>query len=238
MKKSLRLKVITRKLLKSFELEKMEIRRYLRLLMIISITFLLLNTWLESAIPTHNSSLLYREDWIETPEVFPLTQDQISHPDLNLNLYGAAKTEMKKSHHEKIIDDPYYIWSGKCSNNWLVTFTHRKFEVDLTGHAKIRWRTKQSGFRQLHLVLKLKDGTWLISDQSQVASKDWRVSEFKIMDIQWHRLNIKTITEKKKVSSVNLSQVEEIGFTDLMRGGLSLASSRVDWIEVYGKPSS
>jgi len=32
--------------------------------------------------------------------------------------------------------------------------------------------------------------------------------------------------------------VDEIGFTDLMAGGGSPASSRVDWIEVYGRPVS
>jgi hypothetical protein len=39
------------------------------------------------------------------------------------------------------------------------------------------------------------------------------------------------------VENPNLSRVEEIGFTELMRGGGHGASgSRVDWIEVYGKP--
>jgi hypothetical protein len=38
--------------------------------------------------------------------------------------------------------------------------------------------------------------------------------------------------------SVDLSKVDEIGFTDMSRGaghGLS-GSSAVDWIEVYGQP--
>ncbi len=56
------------------------------------------------------------------------------------------------------------------------------------------------------------------------------------MDIKWYVLNIDTITEKGKLDSADLSKVDEIGFTDLMRGGLSSASSRLDWIEVYGKP--
>lgn len=209
-----------------------KLKNYLLVLLIIWIIFFIFN----SPAFSYRPFLLYREDWTETPEAFPLTQDQISHQDLILNLYGAAKTEMKKSHHDKPIDDPYYIWSGKCSYNWLVTFTSKKFQVDLTGYAKIRWRTKQSGFRQLRLVVKLEDGTWLVSDQSESSSKDWKVSELNIMDLEWYRLDIESITEKKKVSTVNLSHVEEIGFTDLMRGGLSSASSRIDWLEVYGKP--
>ena len=34
----------------------------------------------------------------------------------------------------------------------------------------------------------------------------------------------------------DLSRVDEIGFTDLMVGGQSEACSRLDWVEVYGKP--
>jgi len=108
--------------------------------------------------------------------------------------------------------------------------------VDLTGFARIIWRSKQQGFRSLHLVLKLADGTWLVSSQSDGPSKDWRVHEFNIMDITWHKLNIKDIFETTPAPGADLSRVEEIGFTDLMRGGGSIACSRLDWIEVYGKP--
>ena len=45
----------------------------------------------------------------------------------------------------------------------------------LTGLSKIRWRTKQFGFRQLHLIVQLADGTWLVSEQADGASTDWRV---------------------------------------------------------------
>jgi hypothetical protein len=47
---------------------------------------------------------------------------------------------------------------------------------------------------------------------------------------------MKSITEGKPVLNPDLSRVDEIGFTDLMVGGQSVACSRVDWIEVYGKP--
>ena len=34
----------------------------------------------------------------------------------------------------------------------------------------------------------------------------------------------------------DLTKVDEIGFTDLMNGASSPACTRLDWIEVYGKP--
>jgi len=56
------------------------------------------------------------------------------------------------------------------------------------------------------------------------------------MDISWYVLDIRSVIETRPAGNVNLSRVDEIGFTDLMTGGGSDACSRVDWIEVYGKP--
>jgi hypothetical protein len=97
------------------------------------------------------------------------------------------------------------------------------------------WRSKQSGFRQLRLIIQLHDGTWLVSDQYEASSVDWREKEFRPAEVKWRRLNIETVTEGIPVENPDLSRVEEIGFTDLMTGGQTPASSRVDWIEVYGK---
>ena len=153
-------------------------------------------------------------------------------------MYGPGCDSLKKSHHETPVDDPYYVWPGLCQGNWVVTLKKNKSYVDLTGYAKIMWRSKQSGFRCLHLVLKLADGTWLVSEQCDDSSNDWRIHEFNIMDINWYILNIKSVIEVRPATKINLSRVEEIGFTDLMTGGGSDACSRLDWIEVYGKQVS
>jgi hypothetical protein len=178
--------------------------------------------------------LFFREDWKETPAAEPVTQDHVANPDLILSLYGPGKSGIKKSHHDTPADDPFYIWSGDCTANWAVTLRHRSAFADLTGRAKIRWRTEQAGFRELRIVLKLADGTWLVSDQSDGPSRDWRVREFNIGDIHWRRLHIDSVLEDAWVEKPDLSRVDEIGFTDLMRGGGSPACSRLDWIEVYG----
>ncbi|MBP0015290.1 MAG: hypothetical protein J7545_23270 [Roseofilum sp. SBFL] len=214
----------------------MKIKKYWWVLILIQLTLLVVIINGKFAVSNDRPSLVYREDFREIPAAIPITQEHISHEDLMLNLYGSAKESLKKSHHENIVNDPYYLWSGRCSSNWAATFSHRQFLVDLRGVAKIRWRTKQSGFRRLHILLKLEDGTWLVSDRTQGASEDWKIGEFNLMDLEWYALSMETITEREKVSSVDLSRVDEIGITDLMRGGSSSASSRLDWIEVYGKP--
>jgi hypothetical protein len=180
--------------------------------------------------------LFFREDFKETPPETPITQAHIANPDLILALYGPGKDGVKKSHHDQPADDPYYVWTGTCPAPAVVTLRHRASSVDLTGQAKVRWRSKQSGFHLLRIVLKLADGTWLVSDQSDGASDDWRLREFNISDLRWRRLDIKTVAEGVWAVSPDLHHVDEVGFTDLVPGGGSDACSRVDWIEVYGQP--
>jgi hypothetical protein len=180
--------------------------------------------------------LFFREDWKETPAATPVTQEHVANPNLLLALYGPGKDGIKKSHHDTPADDPYYIWTGTCAANCAIALRHKTSYADLRGQSKIVWRTKQAGFRQLRIILKLAGGSWLVSNQSDDASDDWRVREFNLCDIRWRRLDIKTIVEGEWIDKPDLSKVDEIGFTDLMAGGQSAACSRLDWIEVWGKP--
>jgi len=184
----------------------------------------------------YRPELFLREDWKEIPAATPVTQQHVSNSTLLLNLYGPGCDSIKKSHHDTPIDDPYYIWSGLCLGNWAVTLKNTVFYADLRDYSKIVWRSKQGGFRELRIILKLADGTWLVSDQSDGLSKDWRIHEFNLADINWYTLDIKIVVEGRPVTNPDLSKVDEIGFTDLMRGGQSNSCSRLDWIEVYGKP--
>lgn len=179
--------------------------------------------------------LLFREDWRETPAATPATQDHVVNPDLVLTRHGPGAAQIKKSHHDKPADDPFYIWSGDTQANWAVSLRHRTSLIDLSGPSKIRWRAKQSGFRQLRVIVKLADGTWLVSDEFDGESSDWRVREFNLTDLRWRQLNIARVSEGRWVPNPDLRRVDEIGFTDLMAGGGTPASSRLDWIEVYGR---
>jgi hypothetical protein len=118
----------------------------------------------------------------------------------------------------------------------MVSLKHKTENVDLTEFSKIKIRTKQSGLRELRISLKLTNGDWLVSDQSAGRSKDWKITEFNIQDIVWYNLDAERITETGIANNPDISNIEEIGFTDLMAGGESNACSRLDWIEVYGKP--
>ena len=76
----------------------------------------------------------------------------------------------------------------------------------LSSYGKILWRSKQSGLRCLHPVLKLADGTWLVGSQGDCLSKDWRITEFNIADISWYSLDIKSVIEIRPVANPDLSK--------------------------------
>jgi hypothetical protein len=181
------------------------------------------------------SKLFFREDWKEIAAALPVTQEHIANPDLILALYGPAAKSVKKSNHPEIPNDPFYIWSGECKGNWAVGLRHKNEDVDLsTADARVRIRSRQSGFRTLRLMLKLGDGSWLVSDAGLDFTEVWSEKEFRIADIRWLKLNIDHVTEGQWVKDPDLRRVVEIGFTDLMAGGGTPASSRLDWIEVWG----
>ncbi len=179
--------------------------------------------------------LFFREDFRETPAATPITQEHIVNPKVLLSLYGPGKDGMKKSHHDTPADDPFYIWDGTCEGNCAATLRDKTSYADLTEQAKIQWRTKQSGFRRLHIILKLAGGVWLVSEPVEAASGDWRESEAVLQDLHWRRLDIRTLVEGASAERPDLSRVDEIGWSTLMTGGNTPASSRVDWIAVYAR---
>lgn len=178
--------------------------------------------------------IFFREDFRETPAATPLSQEHVANPEVMVTRHGPGEAKIKKSHHDQPADDPFYVWSGDCEANWAISLRHRTGAVDLTGQAKILWRAKQTGFRQLRIILKLANGRWIVSEQADDWSVDWRIREFNLADLRWRALDIEKVVEGRPEPNPDLSRVEEIGCTDLMRGGGTPASSRLDWIEVHG----
>jgi hypothetical protein len=81
-----------------------------------------------------------------------------------------------------------------------------------------------------------------VGDKTVGLSNDWvQSSEFLLGDVRWRSLDITDVVEGREamwMDHPDLSKVEEIGFTDLMRGAGhgSGGGSRLDWIQVTGKP--
>ncbi|MFW6170982.1 MAG: GDSL-type esterase/lipase family protein [Planctomycetota bacterium] len=178
----------------------------------------------------------FREDFKELPPEIPVQQKHLANENLILKRFGPGESKIKRSYHENVPGDPHYVWSGLCPGRWAVVFAHGTTSADLSNYAIVRWRTKQFGDRILYVIVKTKD-RWLVSDKGTASSKDWIVDTIDLAKCRWFSLDVDTVTKGALVESLDLSEVREIGFTDLMSGGKSQACSRLDWIEVYGKPN-
>ena len=201
--------------------------------------------------PSGLRELVFREDWKATPAARPITQAHVDHPDLVLALHGPGAAQLKKSHHDDLEGDPYYVWSGRCSGAWALSLRHRKLDVDLS-HGLIRWRARQSGSRKLRVILKPADRGWLVSERGDDASDAWRDFEIEVAKTGWRRFDIESCTAGenamwtesavdgrsaiiKQTAGIGLDRIDAVGVTDCMRGEGSGNCSRLDWIEVWGR---
>jgi hypothetical protein len=180
-----------------------------------------------------NHRLIFREDWAEIPAARPITQEHVVNTNLILGLHGPGQHELKKSHHEELLNDPYYIWSGKCSGNWALSFRHADYLINFDLGGLVKWRTKQSGTRKLHVIVKQFNGPWFVGRDATGPSSDWTVSEIDITSTTWIAMDIDKVEPIGKPISMPMSTIDAIGFSDLCSGEGSNNCSRIDWIEVW-----
>jgi hypothetical protein len=201
--------------------------------------------------------LLFREDFKSgVPNDLPLTGDLLTNPNLELKLYGPGakagkdpQTGLRLDNEEDAANPGQitsYVWSGMTLGNWAVMLKEKNNFLDLRGPARVRWRVRPRGLHVLHPVVKLTDGEMFVADYGEQSATYWRESEFYFTDIvRWRALDPNTVAEAPREAgepiwrdTIELSKVDEIGFSDLMGGAghNSQGNSGVDWIEVYGNP--
>jgi hypothetical protein len=187
-------------------------------------------------------ALFFHEEWKAAKggaEAAVNPSEAVVNPNLELKLYGPGAKDIQLSGSAQSETNPLHLWTGLCEEVCAAALRDRDNFVDLTGLAMIRWATKVSGFHQVHPILKLADGTWLVGDHADGSTVDWHENEFSLADVRWRKLNIaKVVTTGDWVSNPDLSKVDEIGFTDLLPGSGHGPGgwSDVARIEVYGKP--
>jgi len=183
--------------------------------------------------------LFLREEWKQNAKggEHGVEPGSVGNPDLEAHMHvptgeilltGAAGDE----------NNPIHLWTGMCTTPCAATLRSKTQMADLTGLARIRWNTKMSGFHQVRPVVKLADGTWLVGDQAAGGTRDWLLSEIPFADLRWMKLDIaRVVATGGLLEKVDLSQVDEIGFADLMPGSGHGPGGWADvaQIEVFGK---
>jgi hypothetical protein len=186
--------------------------------------------------------LFLREEWKQTPAggEHAVTPDAIANPNLELKLYGSTSKDVQLTGSAQDENNPIHVWTGLCTTPCAVALRDKNSYADLTGLARMRWVTKMSGFHQVHPIVKLQNGTWLVGDHADGSVADWHVNEFSISEVRWLKLDIdRVVTTGNFVEKPDLSKVDEIGFVDLIPGSGHGAGGWADVaaIEVFGGSS-
>lgn len=195
---------------------------------------------------TEPSPLLFHEAWTRAPLTQPMVQDNLGNKHLTLHIYGNAN-DIRKTFHPS--DD--YTYTGETTSNWALTVSDASSIWDLSGTAKIRLKTQNSGYRFVHVVIKTADGRYFVSEEGSPESSVWIERDYVFSDLKWRNLMMtdtptnasnRRQPDPKRIPIVptskatpDLTRVEEVGFSDLMPGGWIPSTSRVASFAVYGK---
>jgi hypothetical protein len=196
--------------------------------------------------PAEPAKLLFHEAWTRAPMAQPMLQENLGNKHLTLHIYGNPN-EVRKTFHP----DEDYTYTGETIGNWALTVSDHTLHWDLSRDGRIRLKTRNSGYRFLHVVIKTADGRYFVSEEGAGESTAWIETDYIFGDLHWRNLLMtdtptnasnRRAPDPKRVPIVatskatpDLSRVEEVGFSDLMPGGWIPATSRVNAFWLYGK---
>ena len=225
-------------------------RKEICILSVLVVLGLGLNTFGQEA-----ASLMFREDFKAGPAgQVQLTQDAVTNPNLELMVYGPGGAPGVGRDSGLLLGnegDPTnpgelvsVVYTGVAQGPWGVMLKHKNNYLDLRSTGRIRWRVRQRSLHQIRPLVKLRDGTLLVGDYQEPLSTYLRESEVYLVDVpRWRPVNPDTMFEAGNVrgeplwkTGVDLSQVDEIGFTTLTRGAGHGTSGNliVAYVDVYG----
>lgn len=171
--------------------------------------------------PPPRPGLFFEETWQQLPQggEQPISQAHVANAALELKLYGPANAELQITGIDGSDVNPTHTWSGLCGAGCTFAFRHKDAFADLSGAARIMIQSKTSGFHKIHPFIKLADGSTYVGDYEIGQTYDFLFTEFRIQEVQWIVFNTETgVTRGVLLPEIDLSKVDEIGFTDLQPG--------------------
>jgi hypothetical protein len=198
-----------------------------------------------TAPPADSAVMLFREVW-SSEMAQPMVQASLSNQALVLHIYGKADEIRKTSHPTED-----YTYTGETTTNWAITVSDPKHYWDLTRDGRIRLKTRNSGFRTTHVIIKTADGRYFASEEGNPESTAWIERDYIFRDLTWRTLlmtDTPTNASNRREpdphrvpiiptarATPDLKTVDEVGFSDLVAGGWIPATSRIQSWEVWGK---
>ncbi|HWK53588.1 MAG TPA: hypothetical protein VNR18_04390 [Hyphomicrobiales bacterium] len=175
--------------------------------------------------PAPRPALFFEEAWQQAGKggEAPIVQDHVANPALELKRYGPKSDELQITGiapGEAGYDaNPIHTWSGLCGAGCTFALRHKDSYADLSGAARIMVQSKTSGFHKIHPFIRLADGSTYVGDIELGQTYDFLFEEFRIQQVHWIAFNTDLgVTKGNLVDDIDLSKVDEIGFTDLQPG--------------------
>ena len=175
--------------------------------------------------PVPRPGLFFEETWKQAgkPGELPISQAYVANPALELKQYGPKHEQLAitgvavgESGYDA---NPMHTWSGLCGAGCTFAFRHKDSYADLTGAARVMVQSKTSGFHKIHPFIKLANGSTYVGDIELGQTNDYLFEEFAIKPVRWIAFNTELgVTKGNIVETIDLSKVDEIGFTDLQPG--------------------
>jgi hypothetical protein len=146
----------------------------------------------------------------------PLTQNALSTPHVDVQLYGDGKNIVVATGQGANLPRLFF---GLCQGPCGFTLRDRNTSFDLRGKASIRFTTIVSGFHRVRPLIKLADGTLLIGDQAEGSTADYHQYDISLSECRWLRLDpARGVTLGGTWVSPDLSHVAEVGAFDVIPG--------------------
>ena len=172
-------------------------------------------------------------------------QSAFGNQHLRLHLYGDVEG-IRKTYHTT--ED--YTCTGEARNTWMITVSDPTSDFDLSLPGKVMLRTRNTGLRLTHVVIRTADGNSYAGEGSG-ESRAWMNRDYIQADLHWRNLAMDdrptTVNPNRPAdptrqvivatsrATPELTRVSEVGFTDLVPGGFIPATTRVQSWAVYGK---
>ena len=195
---------------------------------------------------SENAELIFEEHWTRAPLAQPMKQENLGNQNLRLHQYGDVEGIRKTQHP---VED--YTYTGETRNTWMITVSDPSSYYDLRLPGKVMLRTRNTGFRLTHIVLRTPDGKFYVSEEGSGESSAWMNRDYILADLHWRNVTMddrptalnpnrpadpkRQVIVATSLATPDLGKIDEIGFTDLLPGGFIPATTRINAWAVYGK---
>jgi hypothetical protein len=190
---------------------------------------------------TPRPPLLFSEPWKLPPHTGEPTDENmrftpavVTNQRLEARLYGADAKVVRAAEHEGRVD----LWNGMSTSPVAITLRDRRNFVDLTGAARLRLTVRTNAIHPLNPVVKLADGTLIVSDRSIDTHGEFLTTEIAFTNMRWYGLDPARLTVLIEVKNPDLSRIDEVGIVMLAPGGGHgiAGSMNLSTVELYAHP--